>query len=353
MSPPTAASKPARSVPTTDSGTGRGARESPTGLATRIVDAAAELLDETGSESAVTLRGVARRAGVTAPAIYGHYPDVASILLVVVQEAFAELGATLHAAAGDHAPAETVRSPGPESPEQAVARLRAVCAAYLDFAELRPQRYRIMFGGLWTATRAIADSTVDRDDVAALGQDELAVLESAVRACVRAGASTSSDPTADTVALWLGLLLVARTLPARLQRATLAVTVATTIGYVMLAAFEGSAASAESGTLALHFTGATLAILGVNAVPIMLGLHWRKGTQHRLLGLAGVLLGATGLVAVVLLFATFGTDAPAGLIERMSVYPAVAWQVLTAVTLLTSTRTDPRPAPAARVHAAL
>ncbi len=168
------------------------------------MDAAAELLDETGSESAVTLRGVARRAGVTAPAIYGHYPDVASILLVVVQEAFAELGTSLHAAVGAHPP-EEVGSPAPESSQQAVARLRAVCAAYLDFAATRPQRYRVMFGGLWVATRAIEDATVDRDDVAALGQGELAVLESALRACVRAGASTSSDPSADTVALWLGL----------------------------------------------------------------------------------------------------------------------------------------------------
>lgn len=167
-----------------------------TGLAARIVAATAELLDETGDESAVTLRGIARRAGVSAPAIYGHYPDTSSILLVVVQEAFAELASALRSAAG--AEREDPR-------EQALARLRAVSAAYLDFAASHPQRYRVMFGGLWTATAAIESGSVDRAEIEALGQDSLAVITAAVEACVRVGASTSTDPFADAVALWLGL----------------------------------------------------------------------------------------------------------------------------------------------------
>lgn len=168
-------------------------------LGARIVTAAAELLDEGGNEAAVTLRAIARRAGVSAPAIYGHYPDVPSILLVVVQDAFAELGAALRAAADTAADGE------PPTRQRAVRRLRAVCTAYLDFAARRPQRYRIMFGGLWTATRAIESSMVSRGDVEALGQDALAVVVAAVQACVHTGASSSDDPFADAVGLWLGL----------------------------------------------------------------------------------------------------------------------------------------------------
>jgi AcrR family transcriptional regulator len=168
-------------------------------LGARIVTAAAELLDESGNEAAVTLRAIARRAGVSAPAIYGHYPDVPSIFLVVVQDAFAELGEALRAAAGLPPSADQ------DAQQMAVRRLRAVCAAYLDFAARRPQRYRIMFGGLWTATRAIESSTVSHRDVEALGQDALAVFVTAVQGCVQTGASSSDDSFADAVGLWLAL----------------------------------------------------------------------------------------------------------------------------------------------------
>jgi len=189
-------------------------------LGARLVVAAAELLDETGNEASVTLRAIARRAGVSAPAIYGHYADIQSIFLVVVQEAFAELEQALQAGAGAAGPAGRQPLSGsaaagrvgdaavPVSPDPrqlAVARLQAVCAAYLDFAARRPQRYRIMFGGLWTATSAIESSAVSHGDVQALGQEALGVFVAVLQGCVDAGASRSTDTFADAVALWLGL----------------------------------------------------------------------------------------------------------------------------------------------------
>jgi len=62
-------------------------------------------------------------------------------------------------------------------------RLGAVCRAYLRFAQDRPGRYRVMFGGV---------------------RDSLAVCE-ALRDCVDAGLVRSTDLSADTVALWVGL----------------------------------------------------------------------------------------------------------------------------------------------------
>src|SRR4051812_43954541 len=102
-------------------------------LRTDILDAAAALLDETGDEQAVTLRAVARKVGVSAPSIYRHFTDRQAILLALAQEAFAELADQLTLATGTNP----------------VTRLRAVCAAYLDFATTRQQRYQLMFGGLW------------------------------------------------------------------------------------------------------------------------------------------------------------------------------------------------------------
>jgi AcrR family transcriptional regulator len=165
---------------------GQGAR-----LRTDIIAAAAELLDEAGTEQAVTLRAVARRIGISAPSIYAHFPDRTAILLAVVRDAFAELAETIRAATD----AET----------GAVARLRAACTAYLDFAAARPQRYHVMFGGLWHAGEALDNATVTAAEVTDLGQDALAVLITALEACVAEGSSASTDATADAIALWLGL----------------------------------------------------------------------------------------------------------------------------------------------------
>ncbi len=157
-----------------------------------ILLAAAELLDDGGREESVTLRAIARRVGIAAPSIYRHFPDRESILLALVQQAFAELTGTL----------QTGRDSGGTDP---VARLRAAGAAYLDFALVRPERYRVMFGGTWDASRAVAAGAISEDEALALGGDALAVLTDALMECVRAGRSHSADPPGDAVALWLGL----------------------------------------------------------------------------------------------------------------------------------------------------
>jgi len=142
-----------------------------------ILRGAAELLDQTGQEQAVTLRAVARQIGIAAPSIYGHFPNRESILLATVQQAFAELTEQLQCA-------QTAAGTDPG------ARLRAVSAAYLDFARVRPQRYRAMFGGAWDTTGAVRAGTV---------------IVEAVRACVDAGDSASTDPVGDAVSLWVAL----------------------------------------------------------------------------------------------------------------------------------------------------
>jgi AcrR family transcriptional regulator len=168
-------------------------------LRTDIVTAAAELLDEAGSEQAVTLRAVARRIGIAAPSIYAHFPDRQAIMLAVAQDAFAELTEALRATT------DTGTGKDSAGGEGAAARLRATCMAYLDFATTRPQRYRVMFGGLWNAGAAVDTAAVSAAEVTELGQEALAVLVAALDACVAAGSSTSTNTLADAVALWLGL----------------------------------------------------------------------------------------------------------------------------------------------------
>jgi AcrR family transcriptional regulator len=155
-----------------------------------IVTAAVALLDETGDESAVTLRAVARRVGIAAPSIYRHFADQPSIMLAVVQQAFDELNSELYgalAAAGDD----------PRT------RLFAVCTRYLEFARRHPGRYRTMFGGLWMPD--LEASSLTEADLHALGQVSMDVLVEVLGGCVAAGIATTTDVSADAVALWVGL----------------------------------------------------------------------------------------------------------------------------------------------------
>jgi AcrR family transcriptional regulator len=159
-------------------------------LRDEIVAGAVALLDETGDETSVTLRAVARRVGISAPSIYRHFADQPSIMLAVVQQAFDELEAELRGA----------RDTADDGPR---ARLFAVCTGYLEFARKRPGRYRTMFGGLWMPD--LEASSLTEADMHALGEGSLRLLADVLGDCVAAGIATSTDPAADAVALWVGL----------------------------------------------------------------------------------------------------------------------------------------------------
>ena len=100
-------------------------------LRTDIVQAARELLIETGSDSTVTLRAIARRVGIAAPSIYAHFDDPDQIVQAVLGEAFAELVARLERARADVAPGRD--------------RLVACCRAYLAFGAEQPALYGLLF----------------------------------------------------------------------------------------------------------------------------------------------------------------------------------------------------------------
>jgi hypothetical membrane protein len=108
------------------------------------------------------------------------------------------------------------------------------------------------------------------------------------------------------------------------------------IGYIIVGTFHGSLQAQQNGTLPLHFTGATLAILGGNVLALVLGIHWRKTPQTRLIGLVSIVAGAFGLASAIALLFTFDASLPSGAIERASVYTIVIWQLAVATALLRS-----------------
>jgi AcrR family transcriptional regulator len=136
-------------------------------LRAALIRAAMELLEE-GGGTALSLRAVARRAGVSPAAPYRHYANREALVSAVAAVGYRELGERLAAA-----------HPSPSTPEQ----LAGVAVAYVQFALERPALFRIMFG-----------EPCDRDN------DERAAATAAVSAYVRSIAQRTF-PEADAAAL--------------------------------------------------------------------------------------------------------------------------------------------------------
>jgi AcrR family transcriptional regulator len=113
-------------------------------LKNALLAAARAILEE--DSSALSLRAVARRAGVSHAAPYRHFPNHEALLAELAREGFKELRDEIVAAA-------TV--PGAESD-----RVATLGAAYMRFVARRPALTRLMFG----------PQLPNRDDFPALGE---------------------------------------------------------------------------------------------------------------------------------------------------------------------------------------
>jgi AcrR family transcriptional regulator len=99
-------------------------------LRAACLSAALDLLEE-GGATALSLRAVARRAGVSPAAPYRHYADREALVSAVAAVGYRELAERLTAA-----------HPAPSTPEQ----LASVGVAYVEFALEQPALFRMMFG---------------------------------------------------------------------------------------------------------------------------------------------------------------------------------------------------------------
>lgn len=100
-------------------------------LRNALLDAARALLEE-GPLADLSLRAVARRAGVSHAAPYRHFPNHESLLVELATEGFVELRAEIVAAAAQK---------GVESD-----RIAKIGGAYMRFVARRPALARLMFG---------------------------------------------------------------------------------------------------------------------------------------------------------------------------------------------------------------
>jgi AcrR family transcriptional regulator len=152
-------------------------------LRAALVDAALELVEREGAE-ALTLRAVARAAGVSPAAPYRHFTDKRALLAAVAEEGFRLLASALRGAGDAGADPR--------------ARFRARGLAYVGFATRHPSHFRVMFGreladrsgypGLRDAAQAAFDALVD-----------------GVRDAQKAGAMREGDPRELGLTAWAAM----------------------------------------------------------------------------------------------------------------------------------------------------
>lgn len=130
------------------------------------------LLEDEG-EADLSLRAVARRAGVSPSATYRHYADRKALVFAVAATGYQELAQRLAAA-----------HPAPSTPDQLIS----VAVGYVQFALDRPALFCIMFG-----ESCDGDNDARVVAVAAVTQDLHAIVERTF---------AQSDPDALATAVW-------------------------------------------------------------------------------------------------------------------------------------------------------
>lgn len=100
-------------------------------LREQLVEAATELLNEVGDAARVSVRAIARRAGVSPTALYLHFPDRDAVVAAAVEASFAAFNAALLTAA--------------RSQSDPLSGLEAMGRAYLAFSERQPALYAVLF----------------------------------------------------------------------------------------------------------------------------------------------------------------------------------------------------------------
>ncbi|NDJ90622.1 TetR/AcrR family transcriptional regulator [Mycolicibacter kumamotonensis] len=99
-------------------------------LREEILSAATRVIDGADSEGEVSLRRIAREAGIAAPSVYAHFADRDRVLEAVAESSWVQVSEEI----ADHVQAAT-------DPRE---RLLIGCRVYVSFAQRHPLRYALM-----------------------------------------------------------------------------------------------------------------------------------------------------------------------------------------------------------------
>jgi AcrR family transcriptional regulator len=156
----------------------RNARGEGSRLRLEIIHATIRLID--ANIDRLTLRAIAREAGIAGPSIYDHFPDIESIRNEVIRSCYEDLIARIRQAQDDAT--------------DPVERLEVTCLAYARYGADFPHRYALLF-------RAERDQT-EKLAVGDAGAAALQTLVDSIAICREAGRSTTAEPYDDALAVW-------------------------------------------------------------------------------------------------------------------------------------------------------
>lgn len=144
-----------------------------------LLDAARGISDE-GNLEQLTLREVARRAGVSHAAPYHHFKDKAAIITALALESDARLEAAMRTAKKT-----SIKTPS--------ARLNAIGVAYIIHAFEHPNEFRLLF-------RRDRPLTLEKPEVPNAGS--FSVLYECIAECIEAQIVRFPDPETGALYLW-------------------------------------------------------------------------------------------------------------------------------------------------------
>ena len=153
-------------------------------LRQELIAAAGRLLTSGADFESLSLRGVAREAGVAAPSVYLHFASKAALLRDVQ---------AVHFAALQHAIEQ-----GSDGISDPSAALLAGCLAYCRYAVEQPGSYRILFAT--PGPSAFAASSEDR-----VGASAFQTLVDGVAECIASGVARPGDPFRIASDIWPAL----------------------------------------------------------------------------------------------------------------------------------------------------
>ena len=150
-------------------------------LKNALIQAGVEILAREGV-SGLSLRKVARQAGVSHAAPYSHFADKQALIAAISTEGFKQLFTQIKAVFIDYK----------DDPENLLIE---TAWAYLQFALNEPDRFKLMFS-------SVLEKEKDYPDFVEISQNNFRQLVEIVEICQKANALKAGEPNLIAVSLW-------------------------------------------------------------------------------------------------------------------------------------------------------
>jgi len=150
-------------------------------LKNALIQAGVKILEKEGL-GGLSLRKVAKQAGVSHAAPYSHFADKQALIAAISTEGFKQL----------HKQIETVRSLHLDEPS---ALLKETASAYIQFALNEPDRFKLMFS-------SVLEKEKEYPDYVHAAQDNFQQLVEVVEICQQAKVLKSGKADLIAVSVW-------------------------------------------------------------------------------------------------------------------------------------------------------